>query len=199
MARTGGEQHSQSKTDVGGIRSTQQLPQPHAFYGRWHLLHSFWQTELCCHDGRSRSRTGWGGHCKGHERQAQDRTSTIRLSLGRRKARTLGNWWWCRRCTADFQPNNGRVGPYQISQLLTQHRINAEVVLVLVAEMLRAVSAYSKSDWAEFIRTVQETQTANIAKQKKRFAVAEKRAAELEKLICKIYEDNALGKLPDAR
>ena len=28
---------------------------------------------------------------------------------------------------------------------------------------------------------------------------AQKRAGELEKLICKIYEDNALGKLPDAR
>ena len=27
----------------------------------------------------------------------------------------------------------------------------------------------------------------------------QKRAGELEKLICKIYEDNALGKLPDAR
>lgn len=32
-----------------------------------------------------------------------------------------------------------------------------------------------------------------------RLAVAEKRATELEKLICKIYEDNALGKLPDTR
>ncbi len=85
----------------------------------------------------------------------------------------------------------------------TQHRINAEVVIVLVADMLRAIADYSKSDRAEFIRTVQETQTAqqtaNITKQKKRLAVAEKRAAELEKLICKIYEDNALGKLPDAR
>ena len=30
-------------------------------------------------------------------------------------------------------------------------------------------------------------------------AAAQKRAGELEKLICKIYEDNALGKLPDAR
>ena len=85
----------------------------------------------------------------------------------------------------------------------TQHRINAEVVMVLVADMLRATADYSKSDRADFIRTVQETQTAqqtaNIAKQKKRLAVAEKRAEELEKLICKIYEDNALGKLPDAR
>ena len=36
------------------------------------------------------------------------------------------------------------------------------------------------------------------AKHRKRLAAATKRAEELEKLICKIYEDNALGKLPDA-
>ena len=29
--------------------------------------------------------------------------------------------------------------------------------------------------------------------------ISQKRAGELERLICKIYEDNALGKLPDAR
>lgn len=85
----------------------------------------------------------------------------------------------------------------------TQHRINAEVVMALVADMLGAIADYSKSDRAEFIRTVQETQTAqqtaNVNKQKKRLVIAEKRAAELEKLICKIYEDNALGKLPDSR
>ena len=60
-----------------------------------------------------------------------------------------------------------------------------------------------KNDRAEFIRTVQETQaaqqTADISKKRKRLAAAQKRAGELEKLICKIYEDNALGKLPDAR
>ena len=42
-------------------------------------------------------------------------------------------------------------------------------------------------------------QTADISKKRKRLAAAQKRAGELEKLICKIYEDNALGKLPDAR
>ena len=36
-------------------------------------------------------------------------------------------------------------------------------------------------------------------KKKKRLTIAQKRAGELEKLMCKIYEDNALGKLPDAR
>ena len=42
-------------------------------------------------------------------------------------------------------------------------------------------------------------QTADISKKRKRLAAAQKRAGELERLICKIYEDNALGKLPDAR
>ena len=69
--------------------------------------------------------------------------------------------------------------------------------------MLRAIAEYSKNDRAEFIRTVQETQaaqqTADISKKRKRLAAAQKRAGELERLICKIYEDNALGKLPDAR
>ena len=98
----------------------------------------------------------------------------------------------------------GKYGKYPIGSLCpTQHRIKAEAVLTLIADMLRAIAEYSKNDRAEFIRTVQETQaaqqTADISKKRKRLAAAQKRAGELEKLICKIYEDNALGKLPDAR
>ena len=81
--------------------------------------------------------------------------------------------------------------------------MGGRAVLTLIADMLRAIAEYSKNDRAEFIRTVQETQaaqqTADISKKRKRLAAAQKRAGELEKLICKIYEDNALGKLPDAR
>lgn len=73
----------------------------------------------------------------------------------------------------------------------------------MITDMLRTIAEYSKNDRAEFIRTVQETQaaqqTADMSKKRKRLAVAQKRAGELERLICKIYEDNALGKLPDAR
>ena len=98
----------------------------------------------------------------------------------------------------------GQYGKYPIGSLCpTQHRIKAEAVLTLITDMLRAIAEYSKNDRAEFIRTVQETQaaqqTADISKKRKRLAAAQKRAGELEKLICKIYEDNALGKLPDAR
>ena len=98
----------------------------------------------------------------------------------------------------------GQYGKYPIGSLCpTQHRIKAEAVLTLIADMLRAIAEYSRNDRAEFIRTVQETQaaqqTADISKKRKRLAAAQKRAGELERLICKIYEDNALGKLPDAR
>ena len=98
----------------------------------------------------------------------------------------------------------GQYSKYPIGSLCpTQHRIKAEAVLTLIADMLRAIAEYSKNDRAEFIRTVQETQaaqqTADISKKRKRLADAQKRAGELERLICKIYEDNALGKLPDAR
>lgn len=98
----------------------------------------------------------------------------------------------------------GQYGKYPIGSLCpTQHRIKAEAALTLIADMLRVIAEYSKNDRAEFIRTVQETQaaqqTADISKKRKRLASVQKRAGELERLICKIYEDNALGKLPDAR
>lgn len=85
----------------------------------------------------------------------------------------------------------------------TQHRINESAVLTLVSDTLRAIAEYSRNDRKEFIHTVQETQvaqqSADISKKRRRLATAQKRAGELEKLICKIYEDNALGKLPDTR
>ena len=85
----------------------------------------------------------------------------------------------------------------------TQHRINESVVMTLVADMLRAIAAYSKHDRAEFVRAVQDAQTSqqsiDISKKKNRLSAAKRRAADLEKLICKIYEDNALGKLSDTR
>ena len=85
----------------------------------------------------------------------------------------------------------------------TQHRVNESAVLTLVSDTLRAIAEYSQNDRTEFIHTVQETQvaqqSADISKKRRRLAAAQKRAGELEKLICKIYEDNALGKLPDAR
>ena len=62
---------------------------------------------------------------------------------------------------------------------------------------------YAKYDRAEFVRVVQEAQssqqTAEVRKQRTRLATAKQRVSELEVLLCKIYEDNILGKLSDSR
>ena len=109
--------------------------------------------------------------------------------------------------------NNGkRISQYTCSQYSkvpvgklckTQHRINGDVVLSLVSEMLKAIAEYAKHDRAEFVRVVQEAQssqqTAEVKKQRIRLATAKQRVSELEVLLCKIYEDNILGKLSDSR
>ncbi len=85
----------------------------------------------------------------------------------------------------------------------TQHRINEDVVLSLISDMLKAIAEYAKHDRAEFIRVVQEAQssqqTAEVRKQRTRLATAKQRVSDLEVLLCKIYEDNILGKLSDSR
>ena len=109
--------------------------------------------------------------------------------------------------------NNGkRISQYTCSQYskipvgklcATQHRINEDVVLSLVSDMLKAIAEYAKHDRAEFVRVVQEAQssqqTAAVRKQRTRLAAAKQRVSELEILLCKIYEDNILGKLSDSR
>lgn len=50
------------------------------------------------------------------------------------------------------------------------------------------------------MKTTQNSQqSSEIVRLKNRIAEAKKRLQELEKLICRIYEDNILGKLPDER
>ena len=65
------------------------------------------------------------------------------------------------------------------------------------------IAEYAKHDRAEFVRVVQETQssqqTTEVRKQRTRLATAKQRVSELEVLLCKIYEDNILGKLSDSR
>ena len=144
------------------------------------------------------------------------RSNVRRYPNGWGEAAPLTGLLYCADCGGKMyvhRINNGRrISQYTCSNYTkvpcgtlcpTQHRINESAVLTLVSDTLRAIAEYSRNDRTEFIHTVQETQvaqqSADISKKRRRLAAAQKRIGELEKLICKIYEDNALGKLSDAR
>ena len=144
------------------------------------------------------------------------RGSVRRYPNGWGEAAPLTGLMYCADCGGKMyvhRVNNGkRISQYTCSQYSkvpvgklcsTQHRINEDVVLTLISDMLKAIAEYARHDRAEFVRVVQEAQssqqTAEVRKNRTRLATAKQRLAELETLLCKIYEDNALGKLSDSR
>ncbi len=144
------------------------------------------------------------------------RSKVRRYPDGWGEAAPLTGLLYCADCGGKMyvhRTNNGkRISQYTCSQYskipvgklcATQHRINEEVVLSLISDMLKAIAEYAKHDRAEFVRVVQEAQssqqTAAVRKHRTRLAAAKQRVSELEVLLCKIYEDNILGKLSDSR
>ena len=89
------------------------------------------------------------------------------------------------------------------SRCSTQHRVNGEHVMILIRETLKEIIRFSEEDEVAFEKLVKDTVAAHQSAEKKvskqRLSECKNRVEELEKLLCKIYEDNALGKLPDKR
>ncbi len=144
------------------------------------------------------------------------RSNVRRYPDGWGEAHPLTGLMYCADCGSKMyvhRVNNGkRVPQYTCSAYSkvpvgtlcqTQHRINADVVMELIKELLKAVAEYSQLNREEFLETVKKAQTSQqsseITRLKSRLTEAKKRVQELEKLICRIYEDNILGKLPDER
>lgn len=144
------------------------------------------------------------------------RSKIRRYPDGWGEAHPLGGLLYCADCGSKMyvhRTNNGKRIPQFTcsaygkipvgSRCATQHRVAAEVILTLIKETLKAVIQFSQEDEAEFKRVVKEViesqQDNDEQEQTKRLAECNERVEELEKLLCRIYEDNTLGNLPDKR
>ena len=85
----------------------------------------------------------------------------------------------------------------------TNHQIRTVVLRELALDAIQSVSRFVKTNEAEFVKQVRESsavQQEEAAKShKRRIAKEQKRIAELNTLIRRIYEDNVNGKLTDKR
>ena len=83
------------------------------------------------------------------------------------------------------------------------HRIKAEVVLNLIQETLKDIKNYLDEDNEAFIHSIQnemeEKEKVEIEKQRVRLINNKSRIQELERLMCRIYEDMILEKIPSSR
>lgn len=105
--------------------------------------------------------------------------------------------------------DNGKIkgkfscGNYPLKKCDSAHRIDADDLVEIVKRALKSVREYIQLDKDQFVADIEELlesrRTLDIKAQKKRLAECRQRMEELEVLLCKIYEDNALGKLPDKR
>ena len=144
------------------------------------------------------------------------RANIRRYPDGWGEAHPLGGLLFCADCGSKMyvhRTNNGKRIPYFTCSAYgkvpvgtycpTMHRVPAEVVMTLIKESLKAIIQFSQEDEAEFEKAVRDViasqQSNDEQAQRARLAICHRRVDELEKLICKIYEDNALGKLPDKR
>lgn len=89
----------------------------------------------------------------------------------------------------------------QLTRDCTMHYIKTSVLRDLILSAIQEASAFVRSDEKEFLRIIREETDAGAEKEakekKKRLHKAEKRIAELDVLIKKLYEGNATGRIPD--
>jgi len=85
----------------------------------------------------------------------------------------------------------------------TMHYIRTAVVRELLLDTIKSVSSFAKTNEAEFIRQVRESselrQETAAKASRKQLAKNQKRHAELDAIISKLFEQSAMGKIPEAR
>lgn len=83
------------------------------------------------------------------------------------------------------------------------HRIDVDEVMENIAEVLRKIAQYSLENKAEFEKLVKESlykeQTEEVKKNQKRMPQITDRMGQIERVMNKLYEDNALGNMDTER
>ena len=83
------------------------------------------------------------------------------------------------------------------------HRINADAVVDILNDTLRYLKFQIDEELEAFIEQItqpeSDSRSAEIKAKTEKQKACQKHIGELEKLICKIYEDNALGRMPESR
>jgi DNA invertase Pin-like site-specific DNA recombinase len=89
------------------------------------------------------------------------------------------------------------------SKCATQHHIDCDALLQNIAGLLRKIAKYSLDNKAEFENMVKNSlalqQTDDTKKQQKRIPQITTRLAQIDRVINKLYEDNALGNIEQDR
>ena len=83
------------------------------------------------------------------------------------------------------------------------HIMDADLLMQTVSEVLKKIAEYSISNWADFEALVKKSldvqQTDRTKKQQKRVPQITTRLEQIEKVLDKLYEDNALGTIEQDR
>jgi hypothetical protein len=88
------------------------------------------------------------------------------------------------------------------SRSCTCHYIRVEVVESLILDTIRRISSYARTNEAEFIERVRQEsvlqQESSVKDNKKRLTKAKRRREEITRLVRKLYETYAAGKIPES-
>lgn len=83
------------------------------------------------------------------------------------------------------------------------HRIDVDEVMENIAEVLRKIAQYSLENKVEFEKLVKDSlykeQTEEVKKNQKRMPQITDRMEQIERVMNKLYEDNALGNMDTER
>ena len=107
------------------------------------------------------------------------------------------------RTSAGFNCGTYNSSRKQYKQVCFSHSIKEDTVKQLILETIRYALKSVRMDEAAFIKSMrsasQVRDKGEVKKLKSDLVKKEKRFADLDLLIKKVYEDNAMGKLPDRR